>query len=233
MADTTAYKYELSAHQTLYIGGQGLMTVVTLQSGSPRQQQQSSNQFSTGKWTAVPLLYRVGQGIVVVISTLAETYYLQVQGNQMQMSAGAVSAELEAQMSQSQTLPLQPADAMPAGMPAMNMPSMGMPSMGMPVMNASSTDMPPMPQMQPMQPMSLKMGDMEMNMGEMTMGGMTMGKMNTLQDEQEGKVQKSRTQESRTQESGAQQKTKRFCTQCGSPAELGDKFCGHCGNQLA
>ena len=212
MADTTAYKYELSAHQTLYIGGQGLMTVVTLQSGSPGQQQQSSNQFSTGKWTAVPLLYRLGQGVVVIISTLAETYYLQVQGSQMQMNAGAVSAKLEAQMSQSQTLPLQPADAMPAGMPAMNM----------------SGEMQPMPQMQPMKPMSLKMGDMEMNMGEMKMEEMSMGKMNTPQSKQE-----SKTQESRIQESGAQQQTKRFCTQCGSPAESDDKFCGYCGNQLA
>ncbi len=216
MADPTAYKYELSAHQTLYIGGQGLMTVVTLQSGGPAQQQQSSNQFSTGKWTAIPLLYRIGQGVVVVISTIAETYYLQVQGSQMQMSAGAVSAELEAQMSQSQTLPLQSADAMPAGMPAMGMPSMNASS------NASSMDMPPMPQMQPMKPMSLKMGNMEMSMGEMTMGEMSMGKMNTLQDKQEGRTQ-----------NGAQQKIKRFCTQCGSPAEAGDKFCGHCGNRLA
>lgn len=197
MADTTAYQYPLSAHQTLYIGGQGLMTVVTLQSGSPGQQQQSSHQFSTGKWTAIPLLYRLSQGAVVVISTISETYYLQVQGNQMQMTTGAVSADLASQMSQSQTLPLQPADAMPASMPAV--------------------DMQPLPQMQPMKPMHLKMGDMEMSMGEMSPGEMNIGKMNMPQ---------------RNQQSSSQPKAARFCTQCGSPAKSGDKFCGHCSNRL-
>ncbi|MGB3297668.1 MAG: zinc ribbon domain-containing protein [Phormidesmis sp.] len=195
MADHTAYQYSLSASQTLYIGGQGLMTVVTLQSGSAGQQQQSSHQFSTGKWTAIPLLYRLGQGVVVVISTISETYYLQVQGNQMQMSTGAVSDDLASQMSQSQTLPLQPAAAMPASMPAM--------------------DMQPMPQMQPMKPMHLKMGDMEMSMGEMSMGEMKMGKMDMPQSDQESSSQ-PKAKRFCTQCGSSAEASDKFCGRCGN-----------------
>ena len=114
MLNATAYKYDLNANRTLYVGSHGTTTTITLQSGHVGQQQQSSNQFSTGQWTAMPRLYSLGEGVVVVITTLTETYYLQVQGTQMQMGSGPISAELAAHIDQSPPLPLQTVESMPA-----------------------------------------------------------------------------------------------------------------------
>ncbi len=69
--------------------------------------------------------------------------------------------------------------------------------------------MKPMKGMQPMEPMKpmRSMRPMEMRMGnmQMSMGG----------TEEEPKSEK------------------RFCTQCGKPAQKTDRFCGSCGNKLA
>ncbi len=64
--------------------------------------------------------------------------------------------------------------------------------------------------MQPMQPM--KMGNMSMSMNPMSM---KMGNMSMSMDETK-----------------TPQPTKRFCTQCGQEAKIGDRFCGSCGNKL-
>ena len=64
--------------------------------------------------------------------------------------------------------------------------------------------------MQPMQP--LKMGNMSMDINSMSM---QMGKMTMGLDNQ----QKTTA-------------TKQFCSQCGTEAKTGDRFCRSCGHKL-
>lgn len=69
-----------------------------------------------------------------------------------------------------------------------------------------SFEMPPMRPMTPMRPMpSLKMGNMKMEMGDMRM---EMGK------------------------SGSSSLKPKFCPQCGTAVESGDRFCSQCGKPL-
>lgn len=226
MANATAYKYDISSHQALYIGGgQGPMTIVTLQGSGPGQQQQSSQQFSTGKWAAVPLLYALGDRIIVVISTLSETYTLQIQGSQTQMSTGAPSGALEALISQTHPAPLQPIDSMPAAaMPAMR----------------------PMERMQPMSPMNMTMNPMSMNMGNMSM---TMDSAAVSTSAAQSSVSRHATNPETAssqpphedtagnstphpETTEPEQKVKRFCSQCGEGVQPSDRFCAYCGNAL-
>lgn len=237
--NAAAYQYNLGPTQTLYLGGQGLNTVVTVQSHGPGQQQQSSQQFATGKWTAVPLLYALGQGVVIVIATLTQTYYLQVQGGQTQMSAGAIAPELVAQIDLNAPLPLTAIEAMPAS----SMPSM-----------QPMQPMEPMQPMQPMQmgmnPMSMKMGDMAMSMGSSATGSSVgVSTSTSAASSQSGHTPASTPSETApaqsaqaaqsepTQPSDTDQKTdqkvKRFCPQCGSGGiQPGDRFCAYCGKSL-
>lgn len=67
----------------------------------------------------------------------------------------------------------------------------------------------PMQPMQPMQPM--KIGDMSMDIESMSM---QMGNMSLNLDNQ------------------AQTTTKTFCSQCGTEAKSGDRFCRSCGHKL-
>jgi len=227
MVNAAAYKYDITPHQTLYIGGQGLMTVIILQSGGPGQQQQSSQQFSTGKWTAVPLLYALSDRSIVIISTLQETYTLQIQGSQTQMSAGALSGALEALISQTAPSPLQKINSMP------------------------EATMPSMQPMAPMQPMNMTMKPMSMNMGNM---GMTMASgavstssfqsstsrhatpQNTVSNQPSNKEtaghETAGYETAMPNTAEPQQKVKRFCSQCGEGVQPGDRFCAYCGNAL-
>lgn len=261
MADeiSTAYRYAFGPHQTLYIGGKGLTTLVSFFSGGPGQQQQSSGQFSTGKWTAVPLLYRLSDTLVViVIATLSQTYYVQVRSSathlgatgaaqsqmqaQIELYTGGIPPEIEVQIAQSRPIPLEPVEAMP------------------------EADMRPL---EMSAPMTMKMGDMEMRMGdmEMRMGDISSASTSTAstrsvsstsghthsprawgqatgsQSQQSSQVSASSqtagdTTHSRNTvrtSSGSEDspRLKRFCTQCGGAIEPGDRFCGYCGAQLA
>lgn len=183
------------------------MTVVTLQSGGSGQQQQSSSQFSTGQWTSVPLLYRLADGAVIAISTLAETYYLYAKGTQIQMSAGEPSAELAAQMGQSYPLPLKPVEAMP------------------------KVVMPPMQPMSTMQPMHLKLGNMEMSMGTAASAFSTAS--SSARAESKNAQDDIPAQDISSETGSSQTKVKQFCTQCGSAIDPSDRFCGYCGARLA
>jgi len=67
--------------------------------------------------------------------------------------------------------------------------------------------------MQPMQPMQpLKMGNMSMDINSMSMqmGNMSMNLNEPLKTTV----------------------TKQFCSQCGTEAKTGDRFCRSCGNEL-
>lgn len=200
------------------------MTVVILQSSGPGQQQQSSQQFSTGKWTAVPLLYALGDRIIVVISTRQNTYTLHIQGSQTQMSTGAPSGGLESLISQTAPSPLQEI----AGMPEAAMPSM--------------QPMQPMQPMEPMQPMNMTMKPMSMNMGNMSMTMDSAAVSTSSSQSHSGSHAKTTpdiaenttahqdvTHQNTTE---SQQKIKRFCAQCGEGVQPGDRFCAYCGNAL-
>ena len=225
MAIAAAYQYELGPNQVLYLSNQDEFTSLTVASRSAGQQQQSGSRYSTGKWTAAPVLHRLAEGIVVTISVAKETYYLQTQGGQTQMST-ARTGDFAAQLAQSQSIPMQPAEV----------PSTEVPS---------GSAMPPMKPMQPMQPMtpmtpmqmnaspmSMSMGDMEMRPGEMRMGDMTLSSASAKSA--------SGSQPSGTAAEDASAKVRRFCVQCGSAIQSGDspserlrqRFCAYCGTSL-
>ncbi|MGC1305744.1 MAG: zinc ribbon domain-containing protein [Phormidesmis sp.] len=207
MADITAYRYDLSAHQVLHLSNQGANTTVTVQSTGAGSQQQSSHCFATGPWTAAPQLYQLGEGVMVAIATATQLYHLQVQGGaqggQTQLSSGPLSAALQQQLAQVQPQHMKPTEAMP---------SMSMPAMNMEPMRPMEPMKPmkPMKSMKPMEPMAMAMGNMAMSMGNAQSTG---AQSEGGQGDSAGPV-------------------KRFCAQCGSAVKPGDKFCASCGDRL-
>ncbi|MEO1402300.1 MAG: zinc ribbon domain-containing protein, partial [Cyanobacteria bacterium J06635_1] len=57
------YVSELSPGMRVYVDNQADQTIVTTLSSGPGQQQQSSNRFTTGPWTAPPEIVRAPSGI--------------------------------------------------------------------------------------------------------------------------------------------------------------------------
>lgn len=199
MAHAASYRYDLGNSQFIYLSNQGILTTVTIYSGSVGQQQQSSQGVSTGPWTAPPKLYQLGGGHVAIVFS-EQTFYLSIQGNQMQMSSGASGQGIEQQISRLEPLPMQPAEV-----PHMS-------------------QMKPMAPMASMQPMTMTMGNMSMSMGEMRMGDMN------LSAESSQSQAKSSAQASHSECESSQ---KKFCPQCGTAVEAGDRFCSQCGHQLS
>lgn len=139
-----AYRWDLGNHQSVYLDHRAGQTTVTVVVASPGQQQQSSNCFQTGAWTAPPQALQTSSGIVLQLHTAQGLVWLQVQGQSIYLSQQPTPLH-------TQPLPMQEVDVAP-----------GMASM------------PPMQPMQPMQmgnmsmslnPMEMRMGDMEMRMG--------------------------------------------------------------------
>ncbi len=215
MAIAAAYQYELGSNQVLYLSNQDEFTSLTVASRSAGQQQQSGSRYSTGKWTAAPVLHRLAEGIVVTISAAKETYYLQIQGGQTQMSSDRTS-DFAAQLAQSQPTPMQPTEVQ-SGSAMSPMKPM--------------TPMQPMQPMKPMQmnasPMTMSMGDMEMSPGEMRMGDMT---LSSALAKSASAASSSPPNSSAAEDASA--KVKRFCAQCGSAIQSGDCFCAYCGTSL-
>ncbi|WP_121971028.1 zinc ribbon domain-containing protein [Leptolyngbya sp. BC1307] len=222
MAIAAAYQYELGSNQVLYLSNQDEFTSLTVASRSAGQQQQSGSRYSTGKWTAAPMLHRLAEGIVVTISAAKETYYLQIQGGQTQMSSDRTS-DFAAQLAQSQPTPMQPTEVPSSAMPPMK----------------PMTPMQPMQPMKPMQmnasPMTMSMGDMEMSPGDMRMGDMT---LSSASAKSASAASSSHPEGSAADDASA--KVKRFCAQCGSAIQSGDspserlrqRFCAYCGTSL-
>jgi NADH pyrophosphatase NudC (nudix superfamily) len=202
MAD--AYRCELASNQVLYLSNEGAMSAITLVSSSAGQQQQSSSHFTTGQWVAPPALYCLDSVNLVIIATAQNTYYLHIQGNQTQLSTGPLPASLAAQLSQAQPAPMQrePAPAAPS--------------------------MPPMKPMSPMRPMQMHRNPMSMSMGDMQM---SMGEMHTAQSSSHSSTHGSTHSSTAASEADAA-KVKRFCAQCGSAVQPGDRFCAYCGDRL-
>jgi hypothetical protein len=146
-----AYAIELHPGQHLHIHNSGNQTVVTLTTAAPGQQQQASTSVTTGRWTAVPVLYRTHQGGLVKLATAQGDRYLSIQGTSMQLVSSPSVFGHPA------PVPLEP---VPDPTPAPPM-----------------APMPPLEPMSPMKPMNLSMGNMQMSMQpmEMRMGDMTLG----------------------------------------------------------
>lgn len=142
-----AYVCEFRNGQTVYLDNQGTRTIVTTVNQTPGQQQQSSNGFQTGNWTATPQIHPIASGVIIKLTTDQGEHYLQVQGSSMGMIQS--SPDLE----QSPQLPLEEVDHLPTA----NLPSM-QPMKPMQPMKMGNMEM-------NMNPMEMKMGNMEMKMG--------------------------------------------------------------------
>ena len=202
MASAASYRCDLGNSRAIYLSNQGVLTMVTVYSGGAGQQQQSSQGFSTGEWTATPKLYQVGGGYVVTVFA-EQTFYFSVQGGQMQVSSGANGEKVAQRVSELEPLPLVEGEMPPAS--------------GM-----RGTEMKGMEPMMPMQPMTMTMGNMSMSMGEMRMGDMRLSAQAEAGWGQGGSAE--------GEEGEARQK--KFCSQCGAKVQAGDRFCSQCGNQL-
>lgn len=136
-----AYVCELGSGHNIYLDNQGDQTLITSMMGAPGQQQQSSNSFKTGCWTAQPEIYRTSQGAVIKVTTTHGEQFIQVQGSSM----GSMTSIPSLQSSQQMQIKLSEATAFTSSIPVQET----------------------LPPMQPMQPM--KMGNMEMGMNPMEM----------------------------------------------------------------
>lgn len=186
MTNAASYSYDLGSSQRLFLSNQKTLTSVTIYASSAGQQQQSAQSIATGPWQAVPQLYRLGGGYVATVFA-DQTFYLSIQGTQVQMSVGAIAQEIAQQISQLDPLPVEAAE--PPSMPSMK----------------------PMAPMQPMQPMTMKMGDMSMSMGEMRMGDMSLSAHPA-----EGQPGAASQKKFCSQCGAAVGVRDRFCAQCGS-----------------
>jgi hypothetical protein len=81
-----AYMCEISPNHRVYLDSQGSNTVVTMMTGGPGQQQQSSNFFQTGAWVAPPEMFAGPQGAVIKIDTAQGEYFIQLQGSSMTLA---------------------------------------------------------------------------------------------------------------------------------------------------
>ena len=217
MADAAAYRCELDSNRQLHLSNEGAVTAVTLTSSRPGQQQQSSNHFTTGQWTAAPVLYRLDQGLLIVVSA-ASTYYLQLCGSQVQMLSGSLSEQVVNQLQQAQPVTLQRDDRAKTVLEPVQ----------------SMTPMQPMTPMRMQNPMSLSMGDMKMTMGKSGAGEMSLGDMQLGTQPSDLAESSSTASAAGTSSQGSidTAKTRRFCSQCGAAVTSDDRFCAYCGTKL-
>jgi NADH pyrophosphatase NudC (nudix superfamily) len=181
-----AYVCDLGTGQRVYLDNQGMQTVVTTVSTSPGQQQQSSNSFSTGNWTAPPELFQTANGVIVKINTAGGDRLIQIQGNSISVTS-SVSSLSNSQQLQMQQVASTPASSMPPMQP-----------------------MAPMKPLEPIKPMEpMKMGDMQMNLNpmEMRMGNMEMRMGSTTPN--------SGTRRFCSQCGAPVEESDRFCSSCG------------------
>ncbi|MGB3291537.1 MAG: zinc ribbon domain-containing protein [Phormidesmis sp.] len=227
MADAAAYKCELGSNQRLHLSNEGSVTAVTLLSSGPGQQQQSSNRFTTGQWTVAPTLYRLDQGMLVVISATS-TYYLQLQEGQAQMLSGPLSSQMADRLKQAQPMAMQRDDRART------------------ILDSPLQPMTPLQPMAPLRmnknPLSMSMGNMKMSMGkaglgEMSLGEMSLGEM-SLGDRDLGSQPEPAASSSsasggaHSQDEPETSTVRHFCSQCGSAVAPSDRFCSQCGTSL-
>lgn len=136
------YQYDLGPGQRIFLDNPGSITRITLASGSPGQQQQSSTQIQTGVWTEVPQVAQGTGGLLLRCVTDQGAFVWQVQG----MQIGAADDSL---WSAPQATPMQPVEAAPMA-PMLPMAPMAPMKMGDMEMSAN--------------PMTMRMGNMKLSM---------------------------------------------------------------------
>jgi hypothetical protein len=131
------YVSELGTGQLVYLENQGEQTIFTIVNSSAGQQQQSTNSFTTGSWTAPPQILQTSTSVLLKVFTILGEQVIQIQGNSTTVRTDA------------KILPLEEIESIPK----VNLEPM--------------EPMQPMQPMKPMNMggMSLKMGNMEMRMG--------------------------------------------------------------------
>jgi hypothetical protein len=133
------YTYDLENGQRLIVENDGDNTLVTLSSAGEGQQQSQATGFDTGKWSKVPALFRVKQGLVLRVETKGGSEFIGLRGNRIQRMRG------EPDLEDAETLKLRESDEIVAMEPM--------------------RPMEPMKPMKPMRPMEMRMGNMQMRMG--------------------------------------------------------------------
>jgi hypothetical protein len=214
-----AYCCDLPHGPKLYLENQADQTIVMLLMMQPGQQQQSSHSLTTGVWQVPPEIFAVGNMVVVKLVTAIGEFVIQVQG--MVMQSGLQSGSIA---TGGTPIAVMPIDTMPN--------STGFSSQSSQSAQSSQPMQPmtPMAPMQPMQPMApmqpMQMGNMQMNLKpmQMQMGNMQMN----MGAETAVMVASTHAASGTTGASG----TAKFCSQCGNPLKLGDRFCSGCGHAL-
>ena len=205
-----AYICTIAPGQSLYLDEQEAHTIVTLTSSAMGQQQQSSNRYPTGAWTAPPHVMQTMGGVVITLFTHRGNTHIQVQGSAIALTPQSPD------LSQAQPIPVQQVVSSPAT-PASPSP---MPSMS------------PMPSISPMPPMTMGDMSMQMNPMKMRMGNMAMS-MGTTPTVSQPNSEAQNSSSLVTPESVTPKSvTPKFCSQCGAGVQEGDRFCSQCGHQL-
>jgi hypothetical protein len=136
------YRCEIGAGECIEFENSGSQTRLTIASSRFGQQQQASNSFNTGAWTAPPQVLQTSEGLVIKLATEQGERLIQVhQITQSSTLVGHLS------MGDAQLLQLQKIDEFAGAEPI--------------------EPMEPMKRMKPLEPMRL--GDMEMSLETMTM----------------------------------------------------------------
>ncbi|MEL6605844.1 MAG: zinc ribbon domain-containing protein [Cyanobacteria bacterium J06614_10] len=107
------FKGSLNPHQSLYLSNQGKLTTVTVVSSSLGEQH-NRLLFSTGPWTATPLLYPISETLVVVIVITGDAHaFFQISGTQVQMSHQLQDDALIAQLKTMTPIAMTPTPSVP------------------------------------------------------------------------------------------------------------------------
>jgi len=181
-----AYTCDLDNGQQIYVDYQEPLTVITLTSGEPGQQQSQRNSFETGDWAEPPTLFGTSSGVVLRIETEQGQHFIQVQTNGMSRLNAAPL------LNGAEVLPLWEVGT--EAVPRHSLP-----------------DMQPMKPMKPMKPMS----PMQMKPMAMHMDGMSMQMGEQLQTKKETESRQS-TKNFCNQCGSKVQDSDRFCSQCGN-----------------
>jgi hypothetical protein len=138
------YQCDLGPGQTIYLDNPGPITLITLASGGPGQQQQATTQVQTGAWLEMPQVVRGRAGLLIRCVAAQGTFVWQIQGHQI----GAVAAT---QWPEGETLPLTLNVVSPNPMTPMT-PMAPLPPLKMGDMEMSAN------------PMTMRMGNMQLSM---------------------------------------------------------------------
>jgi len=139
------YLGELSGGQQVYLENQEALTLLTLTSSGPGQQQSQRSSWQTGAWTVPPTIFQTATGTIIRLETNQGQLFLLLQ------AGGVISpAANPPDLSGARVLPLNPVTSGPATVMS--------PMQPLPPMQ-------PLKPMAPLPPMEMRMGNMQLQMG--------------------------------------------------------------------